>query len=71
MYYILIEKLIIMKKYSGYWKLLVLTILLALVGMVLAYVEQLPTIAALMCAVLLVVGTALGCMPDSDKYKSV
>lgn len=60
-----------MKRYSGYWKLLVLTILLALVGMVLAYVENLPTVGALMCTVLLVVGTALGCMPDSDKYKSV
>jgi len=60
-----------MKKYSGYWKLLILTSILAVVGIVLAYVEQLPTIAALMCAVLLVVGTALGCMPDEDRYKSV
>jgi hypothetical protein len=60
-----------MKKYSGYWKLLVLTILLAIVGAVLSYVEGLPTVGALMCTVLLVVGTALGCMPDEDRYKSV
>lgn len=60
-----------MKKYSGYYKALVLTILLAIVGMVLSYVENLPGIAAIMCAMLLVAGMALGLMPDSDKYKSV
>ena len=60
-----------MKKHSGYWKLLVLVLLLTVPGMAVSYVENLPVLGALMCTVLLVVGTALGCMPDSDKYKSV
>jgi Ni,Fe-hydrogenase I cytochrome b subunit len=60
-----------MKKYSGYFISLVIVVLLALTGVTMSYISNAPGIGAVLCAVLLITVTALGCMPDEDKYKSV
>jgi hypothetical protein len=60
-----------MKKYSGYYKALVLVLLLTFPGMLLSFKIESSALAAMMCTVAFIVTLALRLMPDSDKYKSV
>lgn len=58
-----------MKKYSGYYKLMLGASVVCLFGMWIALMAELPTLGVIFAVWSFILGYAAWCAPDKDKYQ--